>query len=463
VAIATRSGLCRVTVVAPRSRTDVALPEDVPLADLAPALLRYAGEDLADEGAAHGGWVFSKVGSGPLDSSRTAAQTGLKDGDQLFLTPRSKAAPPATFDDIIDAVATGTQNRGGRWVASTSRNFAVGLAVLTMLAVGLLFVLTGPPRLPSAVGALGLALALVVTGGILSRAAGDSQAGALLGVLALVHAAVGGLLVLAFDRELGELGAPDALVASGAVFLVAVLAALLIADQVPVFLAAAIGAATFALATVLALGTGIGGAGSAAIVVSLALASTSMLPMLSFRLARLPMPSVPTGPEDLRTDTEQVDGERVLRQSDDAARYLTGLLLVTGVIVLVSELYLATGGSVMAWTLCAVVALTSAVRARIFIGRLQRLPLLVAGVFGVAILALGAILAGGLVERLAGAGVLVLVAAVFLVYGLALAGRRPSPVWGRILDIVEILMIVAIVPLALAVCGGYEWVRGLNG
>ncbi|MET8838185.1 EsaB/YukD family protein, partial [Micromonospora sp. NPDC004540] len=37
-------GLSRITIVAPRTRMDLALPSDVPLADLLPTLLRYAGE-----------------------------------------------------------------------------------------------------------------------------------------------------------------------------------------------------------------------------------------------------------------------------------------------------------------------------------------------------------------------------------------------------------------------------------
>ncbi|MEU5670390.1 EsaB/YukD family protein, partial [Micromonospora sp. NPDC047753] len=41
-------GLSRITIVAPRTRMDLALPSDVPLADLLPTLLRYAGEDMAD-------------------------------------------------------------------------------------------------------------------------------------------------------------------------------------------------------------------------------------------------------------------------------------------------------------------------------------------------------------------------------------------------------------------------------
>ena len=44
-------GHCRVTVVAPTRRVDVALPEDVPVAELLPELLRLVGDPLPTPGA----------------------------------------------------------------------------------------------------------------------------------------------------------------------------------------------------------------------------------------------------------------------------------------------------------------------------------------------------------------------------------------------------------------------------
>jgi hypothetical protein len=58
---------------------------------------------------------------------------------------------------------------------------------------------------------------------------------------------------------------------------------------------------------------------------------------------------------------------------------------------------------------------------------------------------------------------LLAVATLTLVYGLAVAGKRVSPVWGRALDIVEILLIAGLVPLAAWVCGAYAWIRAIRG
>ena len=58
---------CRVVVIAPSTRVDLALPADVPVIDLLPMLLQYAGEVRDDGGGQHGGWKLVRVGHGELD------------------------------------------------------------------------------------------------------------------------------------------------------------------------------------------------------------------------------------------------------------------------------------------------------------------------------------------------------------------------------------------------------------
>src|SRR5690349_10039819 len=74
VAGTTSGGMSRVTIVAPQTRVDLALPADVPLADLLPTVLRYAGDGLADDPAGRDGWVLSRMGGPPLDADRSPSQ-----------------------------------------------------------------------------------------------------------------------------------------------------------------------------------------------------------------------------------------------------------------------------------------------------------------------------------------------------------------------------------------------------
>ena len=80
----------RVTVVAPNTRIDLALPADVAVADLLPMLLDMSGEAAAaDGGSRHGGWCLAKLGGDALDNSQTLASLGIVDGDLLQLRRRS--------------------------------------------------------------------------------------------------------------------------------------------------------------------------------------------------------------------------------------------------------------------------------------------------------------------------------------------------------------------------------------
>ncbi|MFC3503983.1 type VII secretion integral membrane protein EccD [Micromonospora krabiensis] len=456
-------GLSRITIVAPRTRMDLALPSDVPLADLLPTLLRYAGEDLADEGVRHGGWSLARLGGQPLDGGRTVAQLGVRDGEVLYFNPRAAAAPEVVFDDVVDAVATATNQRPGAWQVGTTRSFAVLFAAAALGAGAVAALFAGPPQLPGALAALLVAVALLVSAAVLSRAAGDSRTGAVLATVGLGYAAVGGLLLLAGDRGLTELASPHVLIAATAVVLFAAVAALAVGDRLPLFFGAvAVGVAT-GLGAVLCLAFGISATAAAAVVAAIAFAAVPALPMAAYRLARLPVPSIPTGPDDLKTDSESVDGRRVLQLSERADEFLTGLLWTVSLVVLGAQVLLALNGRLPAVLLCLALALLSLLRARPFLGRSQRTPVLLTGTVGLGLTAAATFAHGGTPMRLGViVGGLVLAAVVSLIYGLTVAGKHISPVWGRLLDIAEILLIVALVPLAVWVLGLYGWIVNLR-
>ncbi|CAM5433486.1 hypothetical protein SMICM304S_00830 [Streptomyces microflavus] len=90
---------CRLTVRAPSVTIDLAVPADVPVADLLPTLLRYVGEEAEEAGLDHAGWVLQRLGDAPLDEETTLAQAGLSDGAVLHLRPSTEALPEARLDD----------------------------------------------------------------------------------------------------------------------------------------------------------------------------------------------------------------------------------------------------------------------------------------------------------------------------------------------------------------------------
>jgi len=308
-----------------------------------------------------------------------------------------------------------------------------------------------------------LAAVLVLAGAVLSRAFGDAAAGVLLGYAAVPFAALGGAVALGTGRDPADVGAAAVLGGSAAVLVTALLAAVAIAAGVPALVGVAAAALIGLLAAVLDLLAGLTVTGAAAIAVSVVLAVTPLIPAAAFRLAELPLPVVPLTAEELRRDESVVPGPTVLRRTLVADQHVTGLTGATAAVVAGCELLLAREPTGSAPWLLAVVAAATAFRARPFLGRLQRGWLLLAAVTGVVLLAVSLADRHGQAVAVAAVGLPLLVGAGVLV-GVALrAGTRVSPLWGRAADLAEGLIVVAIVPLALAVLGLYGYVRGLAG
>ena len=115
------TGLARVTISAPQRRVDVALPEHVPLAELLPEVLRHAGEDLADTGERHGGWVLRRADGMPLEVGSGLYPQGVRDGEVLHLRPALDEWPELEYDDVVEALAEGARRRGTIWSPASTR------------------------------------------------------------------------------------------------------------------------------------------------------------------------------------------------------------------------------------------------------------------------------------------------------------------------------------------------------
>ncbi len=106
-------GLARVTVSTPRRRVDVALPEQVPLAELLPEVLRHAGEGLADDGEQHGGWLLRRADGTVLAGGQALAAQGVRDGAVLHLVPARTEWPEFEYDDVVEALADAAASGAG--------------------------------------------------------------------------------------------------------------------------------------------------------------------------------------------------------------------------------------------------------------------------------------------------------------------------------------------------------------
>jgi len=456
-----------VTLVAPQGRFDVALPAGVPLAYLVPTLLRQAGAELAEAGAAHGGWVVQRLGSWPFDTGQSASALGIADGEILYLRPRRAELPPPVFDDAAEAISRTLAERTPRWDQAVSRVawlFAAG-ALLAAAVAGLL--LAGPPwRLP-AVAAGAVALTLLAAGGLMSRAAGDGLAGAVLGCGAGGFGALAGLLGFAHQSAtLTAIGPAGVLAGSSVGLVTEVLAAVLVGTATPVFAAASV-------IGVAGIAAGLAGAhapagGGAAVALCAGFLLMPFVPVISYRAARLPRPFLPGTAEELRRGADMVPGEELAQRTLLAGSYMSCLIAACAVISVTGAGFLMASPGWAEPALAGATALLALLRSRMFTGRAQRGWLLGAAVATAVIAVTGlAARSGGHASAVTGIAALAAVAAIAVA---ALAARpgdpgasggSRSPLRARLLDLAELAAAVATIPLVLEVLGLYARLRAL--
>jgi type VII secretion integral membrane protein EccD len=455
--------LRRVTLVAPQGRFDVALPASVPLAYLVPTLLRQAGPELAEAGAAHGGWVVQRLGGWAFDTGQSAAALGIADGEVLYLRPRRAELPTPVFDDAAEAISRTLAEQTPRWSRGASRNAGLAAAAVLMLAGAIGLLLAGPPwRLP-AVAAGAAALLLLAAAALTSRAIGDALAGAVLGCGAGVFGVLAGLLGFAHQHAgLSGTGAAGLVAGSSVGLVIVTLAAVLVGAGTPVFVGAAVVAAAGMAAGLTAPHAAAGGGAAAALCVAFLV--MPFVPVVSYRSARLPKPFLPGSTEELRRGAEAVPPAEMARRTLLASDYMTCLVAACTLISVAAAGVLV---AVPGWAgpaLAGVTAALALLRSRLFTGRAQRGWLIAAAALSAAIVVIGltARFGGGTgAHSAADAGIAGLAVVAAIVAAVARPGGSGSPLTARLLDIAELAAAVAVIPLVLEVLGVYAKLRSL--
>ncbi|MFD8791605.1 type VII secretion integral membrane protein EccD [Streptomyces vinaceus] len=497
---AATTGFCRVTVVAPDSRIDVALPEDIAVADVYPELLRLTGQ-TQPVGAPTGFHLVRRDGT-VLDGARTLAAQQVLDGEVLSLRPFADSLPPAVFDDVSDAVASAVVRDRHRWSDDMLRGAGLIGAALLLVLLGFVLWYADPVRhdmhgLPGIVaGAAGVLL--TAAAGVRARVYRDRGSAVALGLgaLPLLLIAGSGIVAAAAGQGPGKLqfllGCVCVLVASVA------LVALTPHGDAP-FVAATFLAATGTLATFLAIVADASATATAAVCAPVAIGLVAFLPGLSARFARLPIgyAAPQSAVEDYETpdryETEAyadpsgaeqhdpgapLDAEAIAAQARRGHEMLLGLVGGCAAVAVGSAAVLGFSDNTWGRLLALATGLAMLLRARLFRYTSQVVCTLVAGLAAVALLILGLALhppadlvrelvryhdRGGLDLRTIWLSAAVAAGAALLA-GIALVIPRKglSPFWGRLLDLTEAAVLLSLVPLALAVLDVYARARSLT-
>lgn len=457
------TGLLRVTVATPQRRLDLALPEQSTVAEVLPGVLMKAGEHLADEGAPGGGWVLRRADGSELVLGRSLSSHRIRDGEILHLVPRQLEWPELEYDDLVDAVASGSGRLGAVWSPWHTRLAGLVCAAAALVVVAVTILRMGGPWHEPA-GWLLITTVVLVAGAVaLARVVGDSGAGAMVGGIALPSAALGGGLLLAGTAAWPAIGAPQVLAGSAALMLAGVGCYLGVVDGAVLFVAAAATGVLGVLGGWIGTSEALDSRDVAAILGAALLAFSPVLASLALRLGRLPMPILPRTTMDLVRDDPLPPRKDVYGAVVRADGLLTGMLAGLSIVLSVCEVLLVMAETRSATILVCLLSAGAFLRTRLYPIVKQRLLLLIPAVTGATGLALGP-LTRQLTDPVAViAPGLLLLAGLAVFFGLRYSNRRPSPYLSRYAEVLEIVVVLALIPVAAAVLGLYGVVRGWGG
>ncbi|MFW6725084.1 type VII secretion integral membrane protein EccD [Streptomyces sp. MAR4 CNY-716] len=448
----------RIGLAGPAGRADLAVPAGVPLAQLLPMLLRHVGAEAGpDGGVRHSGWVLRRADGTRLAAAGSLSGQGVVEGDLLFLGHGADDAAPPLYDDVVEVIGEHGVHRP--WVATATRYAAAAFAALAVLT-GCAALAVAPGALPGWLAPATAALVLAV-GALLSRGFGDVRAGTFAGVLAAVPAAVGAVRLLGGDDGLT---AGQLMTACAVVTVVGVVGPVLVGGGDGAFAALVVagpqGAAGLAVCVVW---RNTGAAEAASLSAPLALALTTLWPPLALRVARVPAPHVAATAEDLERLPSQLAHERLVARIAAARGLLGGMAAGSLVVAGAATLVLFAATEVWAGVLGGVLTALILLRARLFRETGQVTTALATGLATAAGAAAWTVVDGA--GQASSLGV-VLPAALTLalaagVVALAAGRHRPNPRLSRALDVLETTLLLAVVPLVLAVWGVYATLLNL--
>ncbi|MCX3061756.1 type VII secretion integral membrane protein EccD [Streptomyces beihaiensis] len=484
-------GFCRVTIVAPDSRIDVALPDDVPVADLYPEILRLSRQSPAE--SAPVGYHLVRRDGTVLDGARSFAAQRILDGELLTLRPFAESLPPAVFDDVSEAVASAVTKDRSLWSGDLTR--AAGLVAGGVLPALIAFVawssqitslhvrhdMHGLQGILAAVAGL----LLVTLACVRARVYDDRGSAVALGLGALPNVAVAGsgLLPLADGQGIGRL---QFLLACAAVLVASVVLTLVSPGGDGPFVAFVFASLIGLLTTFVAILTHLRPIETAAVCAPLAVSALAFLPGLSMRFARLPIGFDPPSQGRAGYETtlepagahEVIDADRVAAQARRGHELLVGLVGGCALVSVGASIVLGFSSDVWAQLLALATGVALLMRAHLFRYTAQVGATLAAGLAALIFLCLGLALhppysyvhdallkhdtTGLDIRSVWITAAIGAATALVTAIGLVTPRRGVTPFWGRFLEIAETFVLLTLIPLALAVFDVYTSARAMT-
>jgi len=475
--------LCRVSVIGGNTQVDLGLPATVPIAafiaDIV-ELIESRNPDLTEheEGAPpvtrH--WTLARIGRDPIAPNQTLNEAEVFDGELLVLRPVAAKEAPALFDDVIDAVSELTTTSFRSWSPVSAAWLGLLAALVAVSAATALLVMARSAGTGWPIGFLpaGVGVAAMVSAVIAIRRYRAPLAAVLLSSHAMLLTFAAAVLFVP-----GSIGAPHLLLGSVATLVAAAVG----------YSLTGVGATMFAATITTVLFTGVTAfvrmvwefdlPKIAVGVVIAALVVIGAAARLAVAAARLPVPPVPTAgaaidPADHepRPTIEDIGaiGASALPSAAGlelraraANQYQSGVIVgatVAGVVGAVAAVDPLGSARWQGITLAVIVAIILCLRGRAFADLTQAITLIGGG--AITFLAVPVALAFGRPEWLVPCAVIVFaLGAAAVAFGVIGPHTEMTPVVRRAGEIVEYLLIVAVVPLVLWIMGVYSAARNL--
>ncbi|MGW0876560.1 type VII secretion integral membrane protein EccD [Streptomyces sp. NPDC002740] len=462
---ASAAAACRLTIRAPGKAIDLAVPADIPLADLLPVIVSHAGDDLEEAGLEHEGWVLQRIGGEPFDGEATPGELELREGEVLLLRPRTDALPVARYDNLVDAVATTMRDLPFAWSPTVSRWTLRVMVTLVLLACLAALALPGDV-FARAMLAAGTGLIVLAGAGAAARVLEDRPGGVLLGLLGSGFLALCGVLTVGdpFTGPRTHRAAGAELLAGSMAGAAATALVLAVVGVFAVFFAAAfVGFLSIGLGGLLMIGLDVPFSAAAAGVAAAAILFGAFIPTMSFALAGFRLPPLPTNAEQLQEGIEPRSEGDISARAKATDQWMSGFYLAVGTVCGVCLIGMSRHADTAQKVTSALLVLLLVLHARNLGTAWHRLALTVPGVLGVPLLVWESAGGHGPSGRLLAAALLLIFGAVLAVISWTVPGRRLLPHWGRAGDLLQSAAAMVLLPSVLWALGVYQYLRALNG
>jgi type VII secretion integral membrane protein EccD len=369
--------IVRVAILADSRLTEIALPVDLPLREILPAVERLVVPAVSEDDVVNGSATadpstpvrlsLAPIGGAPFSLDASLGTVGVVDGDLLALQPvPAGPAAPGIVEDIADAAVIFSSSRLKPWgAAHIQRGAVASLIGLLWAATGLGVthrLITGSPVGLFAVAALAV---LTVAAGLVVR---SQRGGAALSVGALVPIAAA--LVLAVP---GSFGAAQVTLAAAGVTAWSLISLILPRRESVRTISLFTASAVLGIGVLVAAGVKsmwqLPWASLGAVLIVVALLVTIEAPQLSALWARFPLPVIPA-PGD---PTPSAPSSRVLADLPRRVRisdahqtgFIAGAVLLSalGSLAIAWQPHTLSGWG---WYVVAAVSASAALRARVW-------------------------------------------------------------------------------------------------